>query len=65
MIDILTYEFDKTSTITSIAACFNLNICVINMGSQNMTDDRLQYMFSTVPKNCMIVLEVWLFIVLV
>ncbi|KAF0978319.1 hypothetical protein FDP41_002834 [Naegleria fowleri] len=47
----------KTSTITSIAACFNLNICVINMGSQNMTDDRLQYMFSTVPKNCMIVLE--------
>ncbi|KAG2385994.1 hypothetical protein C9374_003143 [Naegleria lovaniensis] len=47
----------KTSTITSIAACFNLNICVINMGSQNMSDDRLQNAFSTVPKNSIIVLE--------
>lgn len=47
----------KSSTISSLAASFNLNICVLSMGAQNMTDERLQQAFSSIPRNSIIVLE--------
>ena len=47
----------KTSSITSLAACFNLNICVLNMGAKSITDDNLMTLFSSAPTNSIIVLE--------
>lgn len=47
----------KTSTIMAIAACLNLDICVLNLGAKNLTDDYLVSLFTNAPANCMIVLE--------
>ncbi|KAG2377936.1 hypothetical protein C9374_009021 [Naegleria lovaniensis] len=47
----------KTSTIMAIAACLNLDICVLNLGAKNLTDDYLVSLFTNAPANSMIVLE--------
>lgn len=47
----------KSSFIMALAGALDYNICIINLSENIMTDDRLQYLFSVVPEQSLILLE--------
>ncbi|KAG2377800.1 hypothetical protein C9374_008885 [Naegleria lovaniensis] len=47
----------KSSCVASLAAAFNLNICLVNLASRDLNDEELGYLFSTAPSDAVIVME--------
>ncbi|OWA52580.1 Mitochondrial chaperone BCS1 [Hypsibius exemplaris] len=47
----------KTSFISALAGHFDLNVCILNLGQKNLTDESLNQMFIDAPENSMILLE--------
>ncbi|KAL8429002.1 hypothetical protein Efla_006785 [Eimeria flavescens] len=47
----------KSSFVLALAGELKYNICVMNVADPHMTDDRLQYLFATVPPRSLLLLE--------
>ncbi|KAL8273319.1 hypothetical protein Esti_002820 [Eimeria stiedai] len=47
----------KSSFVMALAGELKYNICVMNVADPHMTDDRLQYLFATVPPRSLLLLE--------
>lgn len=47
----------KTSFIMALAGKLNYNICVLNLAERGLTDDRLAVALSSVPPQCIVLLE--------
>jgi mitochondrial chaperone BCS1 len=47
----------KSSLVTAIASTLQLDICVLNLSSRNLTDERLLELMSNVPMNSMVLIE--------
>jgi chaperone BCS1 len=49
----------KTSLINSLAGELDLDICVLNMSSQGMSDRTLMKLIKNVPSGCLLLFEIW------
>ena len=47
----------KSSFIKALAGALDYNICIIHLNESNMTDDRLNYLFSVLPDRSFLLLE--------